>query len=68
MEMPFHDLNSQRLVPPQVQVAIQLNQVNEYLEILVDLLLKQFPNLASEDLSRQVEEAREWRGKIGFHP
>jgi hypothetical protein len=64
--MSLPSFNLPVLRSPEAIALEELRQVNEYLEILIEMFARAFPNAAPDNLKEKMQEARESRRQIGF--
>jgi hypothetical protein len=68
MDLPsFPEFTGQNTVLSREELLLrETRQTNEYLEILISLMLRAYPNIANEQDRKAFEEARLKRAPIGF--
>ena len=53
---------------PQVRIVEELQQLNHYMEILIELFIRAFPQVKYEAIEQELEKAKKRRSAMGFHP
>ncbi len=56
----------QNLIPTEVRILSEIRTTNEYLGILVKMLTKAFPQLATTETSEQIRAIKKRRKEIGY--
>ena len=51
---------------PQVRIVEELAQLNHYMEILIELFIRAFPQVKYETLEKEFQEAKMRRKAVGF--
>jgi hypothetical protein len=67
MEYPPYLADLPPIPSPQALILQEVRQANQYLEILIEMFVRKFPEVLSDELGDEIKKVKKAR-KIGFQP